>query len=405
VNVCSVVRAVNGTGCDAESVARGILSSVADLAHARVDIAIGVYVWAEHIVQRLLPLLRAGGFTGRIILGGPQISYAGPGIDRLYPQADVFVRGYGETALCALARRSGRPVIEGVHYQGQADRCEQARVELHALASPWLTGALPLAGQRFVRWESQRGCPFRCSFCQHREPGARLPRRDLRAERVFREIELFCTSGVDDIAVLDPVFNVGPLAPEILAALAAGGFTGRLSLQCRAESLNDAFLDAADGLDVRMELGLQTIHAAEQAAVNRRNDLRRVDAALAKLRERGMLHEVSLIFGLPEQSLTSFMASVSWCLERRVPVIKAFPLMLLRGTALEQEREQRGLVEDDSTMPQVVQAPTFTREDWRKMAAISDALRRTEGDHPRHLGALLKLADDRHLMEERWRPA
>ena len=138
-----------------------------------VDIALGAYVWGEELLRAVLVALRKQGFAGRIILGGPQISYSGAGLDGLYPEADAFVRGYGETALVELVADHRRVDIPGVHWAGTKDRLAQAAVDLESLPSPWLTGTLPLAGQGFVRWETQRGCPFRCAFCQHREPGAR----------------------------------------------------------------------------------------------------------------------------------------------------------------------------------------------------------------------------------------
>ena len=73
---------------------------------------------------------------------------------------------------------------------------------------------------------------------------------------------------------------------------------------------------------------------------------------------------------------------MAWCLERGVPVLKAFPLMLLRGTRLERERRRWGLVENDDVIPAVVRSNTFDEGDWQWMAGLSEALRMTEGRHP-----------------------
>lgn len=66
--------------------------------------------------------------ASRIILGGPQVSYSGPhvpGLETLYPEADAFVRGYGETALASLAETAGLPPIPGVYHASDEDRCTQ----------------------------------------------------------------------------------------------------------------------------------------------------------------------------------------------------------------------------------------------------------------------------------------
>ena len=403
-DVRTVVEPVNLSEPTVEAMVAKILNHATEHDQTNVDVAIGVYVWAEDLVQAVIRRLRRLGFSGRIILGGPQISYTGAGVDQLYPGADVFVRGYGEQALVELARSGDRGPIVGVHYAGTPDQVEQAAVDLPAVPSPFLTGAIPLAGQRFVRWETQRGCPFRCAFCQHREAGARLVRSTLAEERIFREIDRFCDAGVDDIAVLDPIFNASPHAVAALKRFAARNFRGRLSLQCRAEMTTLGFLDAAEALDVQLEFGLQTIHGREGTAIRRSNNIPKVDEVLRDVRRRGLRHEVSLIFGLPEQTLASFVETVRWCLERQVPVIKAFPLLLLRGTELDRDREAWGLIEDGGAMPMVIASNTFTEVDWQAMAQISAALHVTEDRHPSDIAQLVGLARELTPQVERWRP-
>jgi histone acetyltransferase (RNA polymerase elongator complex component) len=158
-------------------------------------------------------------------------------------------------------------------------------------------------------------------------------------------------------------------------------------------------------LDTRLEFGLQTIHAAEGAAIERKNEIEKVDRALAEVRRRDIPHEVSLIFGLPEQTLGSFLDSVRWCLERRVPVIKAFPLMLLRGTPLEQTRHRWGLRERGTSMPIVVASNSFDEHDWAQMARIAEALAKTEGAHPACLDELLRSANSCVPDLGRWQSA
>lgn len=376
-----------------ETIFSRIVASLA--AGGPADLGIGAYVWNEPYVQRLLPALRAAGYRGRIILGGPQISYQREGLQALYPDADVFVRGYGEQALVELLACDAPRPIAGVHWAGEHDRGEQASTELSTLASPFLDGIVDVARHhRFLRWETQRGCPYRCSFCQHREADARPVRRILGRHRIEEEIRLFVRHGVRSVAVLDPVFNLGEHAFEVLDLLRHHRFTGRLSLQCHSDAMRDPerFLRACAGLDVHLEFGLQTIHQSEMRAVDRRQSVERFGGLIDLLHRERRSFEVSLIYGLPEQTLESFRETVHWCLRRRVPIIKAFPLVLLRGTKLAAERERWGMREDGATIPAVVESHSFTRDDWRTMAAIAEGLRRTESHHPVHIAALERVA-------------
>lgn len=392
--VRSLTMTINSAEAAPGDFADRILEQTTGFSSDAVDVAIGVYVWAESFVRELIARLRASGFKGRIILGGPQVTYAGLGLESLYPGADAFVRGYGESALCELAEGRGRQRIPGVHYAGSPDLCEQACVDLSALPSPWLDGTVPLEGRSFIRWETQRGCPYACSFCQHREPGKRHRVRSFARERLLAEVDLFCRAGVEDVAVVDPVFHAGDHARPVLRGFSERRYRGRLSVQCRAECMDQGFLTDAAKLNVRLEFGLQTIHPNEATAVRRANDLTKLERTLAEARRAGLCCEVSLIYGLPDQTLESFTRSVEWCLDRRFSVVKAFPLMLLRGTSLAAERGRWRLVEDDSEIPTVTQTATCSAPELRAMAGIAAALQETEGHHPR-LGDLLALAEEK----------
>lgn len=357
-------------------------------ANQDVDLALGAYVWHEPDTQRLLNALKEHEFPGRIILGGPQISYTKKDIEAFYPQADIFIRGYGESALAQLCLSDqDSPVIAGVHYAGKPDLGLSANVDLEQLPSPYLTGLL--APQPFMRWETQRGCPFRCAFCQHRESDVSMTRRELPASRIQQEIEWILDHPViQDIAVLDPTFNSGSQYMEILQAFIRGRYSGKLALQCRIEMVKDEFLEAVQALnktgEVVLEFGLQTANKHEAAIIQRPNNMRKVSRILNKTREMNITTEVSLIFGLPGQTVASFQESIQFCKDHGVPTIYAYPLMLLRGTPLYAAKEKLGLREStdvevkvdrvQDNIPHVIASPSFTEAQWCMMAAMAEEL-------------------------------
>lgn len=101
--------------------------------------------------------------------------------------------------------------------------------------------------------------------------------------------------------------------------------------------------------------------------------------------EKNIKFEISLIFGLPFQTLESFQQTVDYCVDRKVQIIKAFPLMLLRGTSLFYNKTNFGLIESSdieiakledvdriyTDIPHVVASPTFSIEDWKAMGKIA----------------------------------
>lgn len=369
VDTVPVTRAVNAPSFDMDELLQSILR---EAQAGTTDVAIGAYVWNEPVLRVLLPMLRTAGFQGRILLGGPQISFAAAGVGQQYPEADGFIRGYAEDALSAIVT-SGEPIrLAGVSWKNQDEDPCLSCVDLESLPSPILSGVAPT--HPFMRWETQRGCAYACSFCQHGEPSRRRRARTFPLARVLAEIDVMVHSGVRDIAVLDPIFQDNPSAVDILDRFRECRYTGRLSLQSRFERVDSRFLDACKDLQVCLEFGLQTIQPQEMGAIGRRNDLGRADSVIAELRRRGIPFEVSVIYGLPTQTLDSFRGTLSWCQVRGVPRVRAFPLMLLRGTALDRDREMWHLVENQDVIPLVVQSDTFNHSDWLAMRALSHEL-------------------------------
>jgi radical SAM superfamily enzyme YgiQ (UPF0313 family) len=372
----------------AEQVAEHILSFNC----ASLDVALGVYVWNEAEVRRVLDLIDKQ-FRGRIILGGPQISHTKGDLENLYPHADIFIRGFAESAIVELSKvgdTSFVPKIHGVHFAGEIDCGELASVDLEQLPSPYLNGIIK--PQRFIRWETQRGCKFRCSFCQHREPGKpRIQTKAFSMNRIHSEAQWILDNPViQDVAVLDPVFNSGPYYLDVLQHL--HGNSGKLALQSRMEMVNENFLNEILKINetgnVVLEFGLQTIHKNEMQIIGRGNNMTKVAKTLNDTREMNISSEISLIFGLPEQTYISFKESVEYCISHRVKIIHAFPLMLLRGTPLHDNKEILGLVESNeiaseyiprvqsNVIPHVVQSNSFDYNEWKKMAALAERLER-----------------------------
>lgn len=370
--VSVVEDAVNDARFDRDHLLQRVLMAV-DEAGSGCLVGFGVYVWNDPEIcwlTRQLRVLR----PVQMVLGGPQISYMPAGeLEAAYSEADFFVRGQGEMAMVQLACEADVSGC-GVHISGTPDLGLKANHDLARLPSPFLYGVVEPAVN--MRWETQRGCQFKCSFCQHREPGNRLKNQLLGKDRLDLEVEWFALHDVKHISVLDPIFHADSAwAIERLNAIKRAGLKAHLALQCRFEMITDEFLDALTGLNVTLEFGLQTAIAAEGTAIKRPNNMAKVEAVIGKLHERAIDFEVSLIYGLPLQTLESFRESVSWCRERQVPRIKAWPLMLLRGTPLYNQKATYGLREStDLRLPLVIASNSFSETDYAAMQQLAATL-------------------------------
>lgn len=366
-------------------------------------VALGGYVWAEHLLNHTMHEIKdVLGDETHILLGGPQVTYAHSGsfLASAYPYADGFVRGHGEEPMTRLLQGESAPI--GYSCRTHFDIGLKATGGFASAPSPFLTGWMP--AQRFLRWETQRGCPFSCSFCQHKDSKDR--RMQLDRERIFAECDWMVRQSIGgplrDLAVVDPTFNSGPNYLEVLSRLS--GFTGKVSLQCRLEMMSDEFMQAVLDLSVTarvvLEFGVQTIHRKEQRLIERHNNARRVEHWLEILNAEGIPYELSFMYGLPDQTLDSFRHTVDWaeqkCSDHRdsKAVSRFFPLMLLRGTKLYDRKKELGLVTCDaleadltdrvgSNIPHVIASKTFTLEDWFVMNREAERLNRVVGVIPR----------------------
>lgn len=369
-----VADAVNRPGFSLDAFAVNVAEAVAAAGRDAL-IGIGAFVWCEPEVQHLLKTLAP---QHAIVLGGPQVSYVAAGeLEKFYPRADYFIRGYGENAMLALAMGHIQNGHWGLHIAGAPDLAQRADYPLDDLPSPHLDGAAPIGD--FVRWETQRGCSFQCTFCQHKQPGARLRRSAMGYDRLQLELQAFHEAGVRRVAVLDPIFNTNPdRSVRLLDDIKKTDLNAHWSLQCRFEFVNDEFLDAVLSLNATLEFGMQTANKAEALAVGRPNNMGKVEAVIDNLNCRRIPYEVSLIYGLPLQTLDSFRRSVDWLLQRGVPCIRAWPLMLLRGTVIYDQKEQWGYVESvGHSIPIVVESSTFSRAEHDEMARIANELPQT----------------------------
>ncbi|MCS7074640.1 MAG: radical SAM protein, partial [Bacteroidia bacterium] len=336
-------------------------------------IAISAYIWNEFVTNRLIQYIRRNFFSGKLILGGYQISYADKNnLENLYPLVDYFVVSYGENPMLRILRNDLPPPHSNVI---------QERPDCTKLPSPYLTNefAVPV-GTPMIRLETKRNCPYRCTFCAHKDEIDNRP-LEFSLERIFAEIEFIRDKLVKKVNVLDPIFNVGKQYFDILRHINYTKPQAIFSLHARFElisgELGDKFLELIAAGNYHLEFGLQTIDEKESELIERKNDILKIQKALEKLHSYNISYEVSLIYGLPTQTVDSFQRSIEFLQKRNCRIIKAFPLNLLRGTKLHAERELYQMKEESIgkfQIPIVTSSISFTKQDWLQMQALANQL-------------------------------
>lgn len=370
-HVASVALALDMPAATQLALVRQALGEVPDASY----VGFGAYVYNEEQVAQLIAGIRHDGYRGNVVVGGPSVTFTTAGLEQLFPGATHFIRGHAEDALVALVSEPRRPPLPGVFKVGSPGCFELPDWDASTLPSPFLGDCRELIRGGAVWWETKRGCPFRCAFCQHFTPveGRRI--RQLPLERLDREIERFNELGVQRLKIIDPVFNVpGSHYLEVLSRLRRLRQEACIGMEARFEWVDSQFASLCSELGAVPEFGLQTVAPEEERAIGRPNDHLAILRAAKVLRNHHVPFVVSLIYGLPLQTPASFRNSISFARGIGASQIDTHPLGLYRGSTLYQEKERWRFRVSSGPLPLVVESSTMSVEQYLEMETIAQAL-------------------------------
>lgn len=356
-----------------ENIEEALYKKIYSLQLKEIDtIGVSSYVWNEYLINPMLDKLRTLGFVGKIVLGGYQISYSNQRkIKDEYPKTNIFIFGYGEQSFLEsiFLKKPMLPV------------CLDSQVDFSKIPSVYTTNTIPVhQNQKMVRWETKRGCPYKCTFCAHRDLGKNKVYKH-KVDKIFSELSFFKKKHIKRINILDPIFNVGGEYLNILKETYRINLTATVTMQARFElikgSNGDDFLNLCKKINSHLEFGLQTIIENECDIINRHNNVKIINEVLSRLNTANISYEVSLIYGLPMQTVGSFKKSINFLKSNYCKNIVAYPLMLLKGTELYARKNDYNMIEKeigDYHIPTVVSSNSFTKDDWLEMENIANEL-------------------------------
>ncbi len=320
-------------------------------------IGFSFYTWntAEflHLLQRLkseLPGLLA-------VAGGPHVQQASDFLG--HDPIDVIVLGEGEETFCELldaAPGADWSAIQGLAYL-QNDRLietpERPRCkDLERFPSPLdvieLTGPEGEPLYESISYETSRGCPFRCAFCEWGTGAIGGKMYQWPLERIQRDWEKIAAAGIRDLWLADS--NFGALKQDLdkariivelkdktgLPTSFATSWSKKHSRQVQEIAL---LLDRHQLLP-HYQLALQTLTPEALRLSNRSNMSSNQYEPIAKhMSEQGVPIAAELIWGLPGDNLPDFERNLDQLLAT-FPNINIFGYTLLPGTEFYERREE-----------------------------------------------------------------
>jgi radical SAM superfamily enzyme YgiQ (UPF0313 family) len=367
------------------------------------------YIWSHRDNLALAARIKAASPHSVMIHGGPDTpKYKGDVIDyfRINPHVDVAVHVEGEVTTAELLTAlqgcvgDGPPDLSnlrdvaGLSFR-DGDRVvqtgERGRLEdLDSIPSPYLTGLFDNYGNApvtSITIETNRGCPYGCTFCDWGSATmSRIRKFDL--DRVFAELEWAAQRGIQGFGFADANFGIlerdVAIAEKVAALKEEYGFPlhcGTNYAKNTVKHLNkivSLWVDA--GIVTQGMLSLQTMDTETLTTIRRSNiKTEKYDALADEFRRAELPLFVDLMMGLPGQTVTSFRHDLQDTLEREV-VAKIHPTTLLMNSPMnepEYKKLHRIEVANSTNLglgnridQTVVATSSFTREDYEEMRTI-----------------------------------
>lgn len=368
----------------AKQIAQAVMAANADL------VAISNYAWNHKKICDTLDIIAASGAKPpRILLGGPNCSgKVGEAMLEQYAMVEALVEGEGEPAfqdICLnLVDSPTQDIFASARnctVRGEDGAVIRADIghriaSLDDIPSPYLTGILK-PNPSPIFYETNRGCPYRCSFCYWGNGNSKVYR--MSTERVKEEMEFFAENRVRAFWIADANFGIFPSDAEIAEAMAEinarHGYPFRSVGVNWAKNSSDRVLNIAEifrkgKMVASTTIALQTV-TAEAEKQSKRYSMTPVKfmSLLRSAEEKDIDTYTDIILGLPGESLDEFIDGLDTVLTTGVPSVKIHQLVLIPGTEFYDSKESFGL----RIIPEVIEddIPAEEKSDYFDCTVVS----------------------------------
>jgi hypothetical protein len=356
----------------AEEISLIILSCKPDM------VAIPLYSWNRQTMLDVSLRLKQKNPSIILIAGGPEATADPDGVIQ-QGKVDAVIQGEGEITfreVIELFSKSGQlTLLPGLSLStdsGIQHGPKRPFADPEELPSPWLTGVL--RAEQGVLWEVARGCPFQCSYCFDGLGSTTV--RTIPTARLAAELDLFSAAGVDQLWVLDSSFNVPTRrGKELLSLLAGRAPDIHVHLEAKIEHLDSELIQMTALLPCSIQVGLQSTQPQVLRAIHRPLNIELYTRQLRELSEAGVTFGIDLIFGLPLDDLSGFRDSLTIALSFRPNHIDLFPLAVLPGTKLFDQKAEYGIIAETCAPYRILSSDSWSTADLDRayeLAAAAD---------------------------------
>jgi radical SAM superfamily enzyme YgiQ (UPF0313 family) len=351
------------------------------------------YVWTLERNLAFSALVKRANPESITIHGGPST----PKYDldaevffREYDHVDVAVRNEGEVTFAEIldALDPTRPRhldvlrdVAGLTFRSDAGpivRTEERErlAELDILPSPYVLGLFDPFGaaQAGAIIETNRGCPYGCTFCDW--GSATLSRiRKFSLDRVFAELEWSAQHEIDIASIADANFGIFERDVEIAEKVAdlkrQYGYPRTLAVNYAKNTVKHLrhIIEILADVEILTEgvVSLQSMDEPTLTIIRRSNiKLEKYNEMSAEFRRSRLPLAADIMMGLPGSTPAAFRNDLQQCTNRDVRV-RANPTQLLPNSPMNdpEYRAEHGIVAKPGEL--VKETASFSRAEWEEM--------------------------------------
>ena len=324
---------------------------------ARLDnpsvFAVSAYIWNENYNIHLAKAVKDKWPDCKIIVGGPSVPNNNPDFFTKNPWIDYLIHHEGEISFSGLLRSFVNDIdimtVPGIsinvggkmHTTGPSKRID----DLSGIPSPYTSGlfddVLQKATEQGIKLngiiETNRGCPFQCTFCDW--GGTTFSKiKKFNLQRITDEIEWFGRNEVELITNADANFGIfkdrdTDITDVLIDTKAKYGYPMIFDTNW-SKNTNDTCVSLAQRmLDAKMmrrfTAAVQSMNPDTLKAIKRVNlDGAQLDNVAYTAKERGVSVSTELIIGLPEETYDTWREGVIKLMKDNF-IIEAHPLSML----------------------------------------------------------------------------
>lgn len=356
--------------------------------HMKPDVlAFSCYIWNIAVIREILEDIHKILPDIPIWLGGPEASYKAKEYLKMFSGVTGVMVGEGEITFqklveaYVLASSQGELHDKITKIPGiVTGDCETGFPEVLPMNDIpfWYENQEEGAFEnRIIYYESQRGCPFRCSYCLS-SIDKKVRYRGL--DKVYEELKWFLDRKVSQVKFIDRTFNCKEehaLSIWNFIHENDNGITN-FHFEIAADLLTEAEIEVLKKMRpglVQLEIGVQTTNTQTLKAINRVTDLEKLWKKVAALHENRNIHlHLDLIAGLPYEDIDSFIRSFNEVYSQKPDELQLGFLKVLGGSPISLQQEEFEIKHESNPPFEVFSTKWISYDDILRLKDVEEML-------------------------------